>query len=389
MIRVSKHSLKFSNKIKKESLFLLQEVYGKQLVEYIELIKSEKLPLKTLLSSSVLPGSFISHSRYKQLIYKRASEIVRGELVKIRNRIFKKYKKLYYNCSKENKHKNFTGKLFKDLNINYLKRVKINIKKVPIMLDERFFDIEKGNSFDEFVNIFLPIFRNGKKRLEQIKVPIKHHKQSLKFKDWKRKKCVQLEVRNGTFYLSFFYEKEIETKKEIKNQIGIDIGYNKLISDSNGIHYGVNLKKIYENIAKKKKNSKGYLRAINYKTNETNRIVNKFIEINEPDLVVCEDLKDVKKNSKLYRELNNKLQYWSYLQVIDKLVRLSEIKGFELKKVESAYTSQTCSKCGNINKLNRKGEVYQCSCGLFIDADTNASINILHRGVYSSSITKK
>ena len=68
--------------------------------------------------------------------------------------------------------------------------------------------------------------------------------------------------------------------------------------------------------------------------------------------------------------------------------KLSEIKGFEIKKVEPAYTSQTCSKCKVVNKSNRNGEIYQCTCGLLIDADTNAAINILHRGAYSPSITK-
>ena len=81
----------------------------------------------------------------------------------------------------------------------------------------------------------------------------------------------------------------------------------------------------------------------------------------------------------------NKMQYWSYRNVIDKLDKLSEIEGFNLIKVEPAYTSQICSKCGLIDKSNRKGEIYQCSCGLLIDADTNAAINILHRGVYNPS----
>ena len=29
--------------------------------------------------------------------------------------------------------------------------------------------------------------------------------------------------------------------------------------------------------------------------------------------------------------------------------------------------------------------IYQCSCNNLMDADYNASINILHRGIYSSS----
>ena len=51
-------------------------------------------------------------------------------------------------------------------------------------------------------------------------------------------------------------------------------------------------------------------------------------------------------------------------------------------------SSQQCSKCGNIDKKNRRGETYRCDCGLMIDADYNAAINILHRGIYSSSATR-
>lgn len=388
MLRISKHSLKFTNEDKLKRIEELYNLYSKQLIYYVELIKDGKLPHKTFLSSKELPDKYITHSRYKQLIYKRASEIVRSELNKSKVRIYNRYKKLYYKCSKANKHTNFTSKLYKDLNVDIMKRVKINIKKISVMLDERFFDIESGNTFDEFVNIKLPIFYDNKKRLKQVNIPIKQHKQSLKYKDWNRKKCIQLEKINGKFYLVYFYEKEIEKNKIIKNKIGIDIGYNKLISDSNGVHYGVNLKSIYEKIANKKRGSKNYLQSLKHKKNETNRVVNKFYELNVPDLVILEDLKDVKKSSKLHKKFNNKLQYWSYLQVIDKLEKLSEIKGFEIKKVEPAYTSQTCSRCKVINKLNRKGEIYQCTCGLLIDADTNAAINILHRGVYSPSITK-
>ena len=58
--------------------------------------------------------------------------------------------------------------------------------------------------------------------------------------------------------------------------------------------------------------------------------------------------------SKLYKSLNNKLQYWSFRQVLDKLEALCELEGFKLIKVDPAYTSQTCSKCGTILKNNRQ-----------------------------------
>lgn len=85
----------------------------------------------------------------------------------------------------------------------------------------------------------------------------------------------------------------------------------------------------------------------------------------------------------------NKLQRWSYDRTFNKLEQLSESKGFMIKKVNPAYTSQTCSKCGSIRKESCKGELYECiSCSMKLDADYNAALNILQRGVYGPSSTK-
>jgi len=386
MIRVSKHSLKFSNKEKIQKLDTFFELYKLTLIDYINKIKEGKLPLKTMLTSKQLPDSAITHSRYKQLAYKQASEIIRGNLVQIQKRTYNKYKKLYHKCIKNNKHKSFTDKHFKELNINYLKHININLKNLSITLNKDLFNIQEGNCFDEFVKVFLPWFKEGKKRAETINLPIKQHKHSLKFKNnnWLRKSSVQLEIKEGKYYLNIFWEKE-SVKQTNKQFVGIDQGYNKLISDSNGVHWGKDLKDIYIKLTQKKRGSKNYKQLLTYKRNKINEVVNKFVNTYKDTDIVCEDLKRVKHASKLYKKTNNKLQYWSYKQVLDKLNSLSELKGFKLIKVEPAYTSQTCSNCGQIIKANRQGELYNCSCGLLIDADINAAINILHRGAYSPS----
>ena len=389
MIRVSKHSLKFSNKEKIQKLDNFFELYKLTLIDYINQIKVGILPLKTMLSTKLCPDSFIKHSRYKQLAYKQASEIIRSNLTQIQKRTYKKYKKLYFKCCKSNKHKSFTDKHFKELNINYLKRIKIDIKNLSITLNENLVNVKEGKSFDEFVRIFLPWFKEGKKRAETINLPIKHHKHSLNFKnnDWLRKSSIQLEFKSGNYYLNIFWEKEsVRTNNKLK--IGIDQGYNKLLSDSNGVHWGKELKEIYIKLTKKKRGSKNYKQLLKFKHDKINEVVNRFIETYKNTDIVCEDLKLVKHASKLYKSINNKLQYWSYKQVLDKLNSLSELKGFKLIKVEPAFTSQTCSKCGQVIKANRQGELYYCSCGIIIDADTNAAINILHRGVYCPSTQK-
>ena len=51
--------------------------------------------------------------------------------------------------------------------------------------------------------------------------------------------------------------------------------------------------------------------------------------------------------------------------------------------VDPAYTSQECSNCGYISRDNRKSQSdFLCKlCGLEINADYNASINISQRDI--------
>ena len=57
-------------------------------------------------------------------------------------------------------------------------------------------------------------------------------------------------------------------------------------------------------------------------------------------------------------------------------------RGGQLRKVNPAYTSQTCSECGVIDKASRESQAaFNCGhCGHTANADTNAARNILRAG---------
>jgi len=58
-----------------------------------------------------------------------------------------------------------------------------------------------------------------------------------------------------------------------------------------------------------------------------------------------------------------------------------------LIRINPAYTSQTCSRCGYRQKLNLSNRVYHCPCcNLALDRDLNASINVLRLGLQSFGI---
>ena len=407
MIRSSQHTLKFCNANKLEALQRLEHLYKDLLQQYIDLIIAGKLPVGKFLTSKQLPTlNEIVHSQWKQVCYKQASQCIRAELVKVKKRVFNRYKKIYAHCLVHNTHKWFTGKRFSELKINYIKRIKIDVQNAGIDIDARLFNVEKDKTkeFDEFIKLNLPWFKPGKRLAETINLPIKYHKHSNKFNGWTRISVVKYIAKNNS--ISLVWEKEaLEKPTNIQSPIGIDLGTNKLISDSNGNFYGKELKEIYKKLTRKKRNSKAYKRALIERTNLTNRFVNEFNYKNDFDCLVIEDLKELKKN-KSYKKLNkfkqkktsqtkqkrinNFLQYWSYGTVIDKLERLSEEEGFLLVKVNQAYTSQTCSNCGSCNESFRDKEHFHCKdCGLEIDADTNAAINILLLGVYNLQSTNK
>jgi len=352
MIRSSEHILKYQTKSKSTLLSKLFFDYKQDLQFFIDLLWNKQLPLKKNLSSKILPSNILKHSQYKQILYKQASEIIRS-----------------------NNLKNKTSKPI--------------IKNISINIDSRLFDIKTDSKeFDEFIHLRLPYFFENKKKALYIRLPINYHKHSLKFKDWNRDNSIKLKEVNGHYFVIFSYEKKEPEKKIIGKDIGIDQGYKKLIVMSDGQFIGKEFEELYEKISNKKQGSKNFKDLLTERDKKINETINK-INFKDVKQIIIENLKNVKRNSKnrIYKKFMNKLQRWCYQKVTNKLERYCEENGILLTRVDPAYTSQTCSKCGAIHKENRLLEFFKCIvCGYEIDADYNAAMNILHRGVYNPSI---
>ena len=392
IIRTSKHIINNTNINKLLSIDKLFIDYKKDLIYYINLIIDDILPLKNILSSKELPTLTIKHSRYKQLIYKQASEIIRSQLDKAKKKRYNNYKKIYYYFKNNNKQIKFINKKYSELNIKNILKSKYftipNINNLSINFDERFFNIKLGKHFDYFVRLTLPYFNDKDTRALTINIPLNNHKHSNKLMNdgFYLRNNIQIKKINDKYYINLIWFKNIN-KKVNGGSLGIDIGYKKLISTSDGEIIGDEIIKLYDKISNKKQGSKSFKKLLTNRDHEINKICNK-LELNNIKTLIIEDLNNVKHKSKgkINKKFNNKLQRWSYLKTIKKLERMCEVNGIELVKVSPAYTSQTCSSCGNIDKSSRKGEVYHCvSCEYKIDADINASINIHNRGVYSLS----
>ena len=212
------------------------------------------------------------------------------------------------------------------------------------------------------------------------------------------------------YFVSILCEEEIEELPKSNKNIGIDLGIKEFatMSDCTKVEnlklskeYEKKLKreqrklskrcKLAKDSDKKLSDSKNYQKQKKKVAKIHNKIRNKrkdFINklstkiINNHDIICIEDLniKGMLKNHKLAKSISD--VSWS------EFVRQLEYKAnwYERKiiKIPIFYpSSKTCSSCGNIKEtLTLSERIYHCEyCGLEIDRDYNASINILRKGL--------
>ena len=85
------------------------------------------------------------------------------------------------------------------------------------------------------------------------------------------------------------------------------------------------------------------------------------------------------------RHLSKAIQEQNFFAIRTKLINKCKERNIELRLVDTFYpSSKTCSCCGSIKKdLKLNDRIYKCSnCGLEIDRDYNASINLEKAKVY-------
>ncbi|MEM3344478.1 transposase [Saccharolobus sp.] len=82
------------------------------------------------------------------------------------------------------------------------------------------------------------------------------------------------------------------------------------------------------------------------------------------------------------RRRGNKLtvNFWNYGYVIKRFKEVGEEVGIDVVEVDEAYTSKTCSLCGEAHENGRiKRGLFKCPrTGKVINADLNGAMNILH-----------
>ena len=222
---------------------------------------------------------------------------------------------------------------------------------------------------------------------------------------------------NKYWYISVGIEKSENNTDLTGESIGIDLGIKSLAVCSNigkpfkNINKTKEIKRLKKKlkrnqrkVSRKYENNKiqnGKVGENRYKFTKTNNIIKlenqvkliqrrlKNIRLNhihqatslivktKPSKIVMEDLnvKSMMKNKHLSKAISEQ-KFYEFIRIMK---YKSEFNGIEFIQADRFYpSSKTCSNCGSIKKdLKLKDRVYVCPhCGLTIDRDKNASINL-------------
>ena len=159
--------------------------------------------------------------------------------------------------------------------------------------------------------------------------------------------------------------------------------YNKELAKYKSLSKNRNKKEITNRILKihRKRNNK--VRDFFHKTSR--KVINHCI-INNIGTIVIGYNEGWKQNVNIGSRNNQNFVSIPFLKLIQQIEYKSEMIGITVIRTSEDYTSQACSSCGIIKKSNRKYRgLYVCSeCGSVLNADVNASKNILKKGVPKS-----
>ena len=182
-------------------------------------------------------------------------------------------------------------------------------------------------------------------------------------------------------------------KISLANAVGIDVGIKNFAYDSDG-HSTPNqlnlqkmlkpLRRIQRKMSRRQKGSNNQRKAVRFYQIIHERIRNRRMDFlhklsttyaKKYGVVFLEKLQKLNmiKNHKLARSILDS-GWGTFRTMLDYKTALAEVSPYN--------TSANCSKCGNVVPKTLAARIHRCdACGLVLDRDHNASINILKKGL--------
>jgi transposase len=214
---------------------------------------------------------------------------------------------------------------------------------------------------------------------EPIVVPFKNHKRLNYWLDKPGARLLQ-GCTLGDGWAALWIE-VADQQPQAGGVLGVDIGINKLLVDSDGNRYGTEIKAVCARVRRCKPNSRGRLRASRARKDYINREVKKLPWTTLGCLGV-ENLKNLKLGKKPGRSktFRKAIAPWIYRQVIARIEMIAQENRVRLVAIDPRNTSRTCPLCKTVAKESRVGEHFCCvSCGFAADADHVGAVNVLVR----------
>jgi len=203
----------------------------------------------------------------------------------------------------------------------------------------------------------------------------------------------------GRYFVSILVEENIQPKKVLKKQVGVDLGIKDVLVTSDGFksgspkytrRYEKKLAKTQRSLSKKKKGSKNRAKArlkvakvhakiADCRRDFTHQLTTKLINENQVIAVETLAVKNMIKNRRLSKSITD--SNWG--ELLRQLEYKASWYGRELIGIDRWYpSSKRCFDCGWINDdLRLSDRTWACEeCGSNHDRDINAARNILAAG---------
>lgn len=181
-----------------------------------------------------------------------------------------------------------------------------------------------------------------------------------------------------------------------EKEVGLDFGLINFYTDNEGNKVSIpknikqiqsKLKKAHRNLSRKHKGSKRRLKAINRlqnaylkQTNQKNDFFHKLSNklVTNCNVIAIEDLDLKGLMMKSHNAKNYQISSWKTF-ITKYLNYKAESAGCQVLVVDRFEpTTQKCSNCGELRKLELSERTYNCkNCGLSLDRDTNSARNII------------
>ena len=194
---------------------------------------------------------------------------------------------------------------------------------------------------------------------------------------------------------------DVEVSQPIETSVGIDLGLSTFATMSDGTSIPrPRIFKTYEKrlatasrrreLQEKGSKKRNKARLVESKIHE--RIANvrkdfahkRSLElVSKYDLIVFEDLNTKQMQETGYKAIRKGIADVAWNQFVQFTQYKAENAGKRVILVDPKNTTKMCSRCGLIVPKELSQRTHSCSCGIVLDRDLNAAINILRRGAAS------